>query len=71
MKDLTQIIIKLIISVIVLALAFAYLNKREPTNAIHFDINRQDTPSSPSKLKWTDPFRGVENVPSKPKNDPK
>ncbi|MBP7769861.1 MAG: hypothetical protein KA055_01915 [Aliarcobacter sp.] len=65
MKDLKQFIIKLIISAIVLALAFIYLDKREPTTAIHFDINKQDAPSTPSKLRWNDPFKGIENMPSK------
>ena len=72
MKDLKQLIIKIVISAIVLTIAFIYLEKKPPVNAIHFDISKPaDTKATPSQLKWHDSFKGVENVPSKPKTEPK
>ena len=38
---------------------------------INFDIKKQDTTPTPSKLKWHEPFKWVENVPSKPKAETK
>ncbi len=73
MKDLKEFIIKLIISAIVLAIAFSYLEKKPPVTAIQFPIRTQDTytPPTPSQLQWHDHFKGVENLPSKPKVQPK
>ena len=68
MKDIKSFIIKLTISAIVLAIAFFYLEKKPPVNAIHFNINKDAAPSIPSKLRWNDPFKGIENVPSKSNN---
>jgi hypothetical protein len=72
MKDLKYLIIKLLISAIILSVAFVYLEKKPAvTNAIHFDIKKKETSSNaPSQLNWYDTFKGVENLPSKPKNDP-
>ena len=69
MKNLKEFIIKLIISAIVLAFALIYLDK-EPTtsNSIQIPVKEQDnSPAIPSQLKWHDNFKGIENVPSKPK----
>lgn len=73
MKDLKSTLIKLIISAIVLAIAFVYLEKKPPTNSVQFEIQKKEenTPAIPSKLQWHDPFKGVSNVPSKPKVIPK
>jgi hypothetical protein len=72
MKDLKQLIIKIVISAVILILAFIYLEKKPPVNAIHFDISKpSDTPATPSQLKWHDSFKGIENLPSKPKISPK
>lgn len=71
MKDLKNTIIKLIISTIILLIAFSYLEKKPPTNAIHFDTsaNKKSEPAIPSKLQWHDPFRGIENLPNKQKEN--
>lgn len=74
MKDLKETLIKLIISAIVLAIAFAYFEKKPQTNAVDFNVlkkeeNTNSTPT-PGKLQWHDPFKGVSNVPSKPKPIP-
>ncbi len=67
MKDLKNFIIKLLISAIVLTFAFIYLDKPK-TTAIQFPVRDQDnTPPMPAQLKWHDNFKGIENVPSKPK----
>ncbi|MDD2896022.1 MAG: hypothetical protein PHG81_08375 [Aliarcobacter sp.] len=72
MKDLKEFIIKLIISAIVLAIAFTYLDKKPPVNSIQFPVKKQDsTPPTPSQLQWHDHFKGIENLPSKPKVQPK
>lgn len=73
MKDLKEFIIKLIISAIVLAIAFTYFDKKPPVNAIQFPVRTQDTYTqpTPSQLQWHDHFKGVENLPSKPKVQPK
>jgi len=66
MKDLKDTIIKLIISAIVLAIAFSYLEKKPTTTAIHFDTSKnQKTEATPSQLQWYDTFKGIENLPSK------
>ena len=68
MKDLKQLIIKIILTGIVLAIAFAYLGKKpQESNSINFEISKpsSDTKSAPSKLNWYDPFKGVNNMPSK------
>lgn len=73
MKNLKEFIIKLIISAFVLAFALIYLDK-EPTttNSIQIPGKEQDnSPAIPSQLKWYDNFKGIENVPSKPKAQPK
>ncbi len=72
MKDLKDFIIKIVISVIVLAFAFIYLDKKPTTtNSIQFPVRTQDnSPATPSQLKWHDNFKGIENVPSKPKVQP-
>jgi ATP/ADP translocase len=70
MKDLKSTIIKLIISAIILAIAFSYLEKKPTTTAIHFDTSKnQKTEATPSQLQWYDSFKGIENLPSKPKQD--
>lgn len=71
MKDIKLFIIKLTISIIVLAIAFIFLEKKPPVTAIHFDVSKKETTPTPSKLKWYEPFKGVENVPSKPKIETK
>ena len=73
MKDLKEFIIKLIISAVVLALAFSYLEKKPPTNTIQFPVRttQEPTPPTPSQLQWYDSFKGIENVPAKPKVQPK
>lgn len=68
MKDIKSFIIKLTISIIVLALAFYYLEEKPPINAIHFDISKPNNNHTPSSLQWKEPFKGVENVPSKSNN---
>lgn len=65
MKDIKSFMIKLIISIIVLAIAFFYLEEKPPVNIIKFDINQNKTSTTPSELKWYDPFKGIDNVPSK------
>jgi hypothetical protein len=68
MKDLKYFIIKLILSIIVLAIAFVNLEKKPPVNAINFDVSKQNTSTNvPSQLQWHDRFKGIENLPSKPK----
>jgi hypothetical protein len=70
MKDLKYFIIKLILSAIVLTIAFIYLEKKPPVNAIHFDVSRQDnSTNTPSQLQWHDRFKGIENLPSKAKEN--
>ena len=71
MKDTKAFIIKLTISIIVLAIAFIFLEIKPPVTSINFDIKKQDSTPTPSKLKWHEPFKGVENVPSKPKAETK
>ena len=72
MKDLKELIIKLLISAIVLAFAFIYLDKKPSSPTIQFPVKNQDnTPPIPSQLKWHDHFKGIENVPAKPKVLPK
>jgi|GEM_PF-5839310 len=72
MNDLKDFIIKLIISVIVLAIAFTFFEKKPAVNAIQFPVRKQETtPPSPSQLQWHDHFKGIENLPSKPKVQPK
>lgn len=71
MKDLKETLIKLIISAIILAIAFAYFEKKPQTNTIDFNVfkkeeNLNKTPT-PAQLQWHDPFKGVSNVPSNPK----
>jgi len=41
MKDTKAFIIKLTISIIVLAIAFIFLEKKPPVTAINFDIKKQ------------------------------
>lgn len=68
MKDTKGTLIKLTISIIILGIAFKYLEKKPQVNSIQFEIKPVDnTPPMPSKLQWHDPFRGVSNLPSKPK----
>ncbi|QKF66416.1 hypothetical protein AVENP_0856 [Arcobacter venerupis] len=71
MKDLKYFIIKLILSAIVLTIAFIYLEKKPPVTAINFEVNNKaDTSTNvPSQLKWHDHFKGIENLPSKPKEN--
>ena len=72
MKDLKEFIIKLAISAIVLIFVFIYLDKKPPTATIQFPVKNQDsTPPMPSQLRWYDDFKGIENVPSKSKVQPK
>ncbi len=72
MKDLKQLIIKIVLTAIILTIAFIYLEKKPPVSAINFDISKPaDTTAIPSQLKWHDSFKGIENVPSKPKAEPK
>ncbi len=72
MKNLKELIIKIVISVIVLGIAFVYLEKKPPIeNKIFFDTKKEKpTTNAPSQLNWYDSFKGVENLPSKPKIDP-
>jgi hypothetical protein len=72
MKDLKELIIKIILSAIVLTIAFIYFEKKPPVeNRIFFDTKKQTTTTNaPSQLQWYDSFKGVENLPSKPKIDP-
>ena len=66
MKDLKYTIIKLIISAIVLVIAFIFFEEKPALNGINFDINRKDnSPNIPSKLQCSEPFKGIENVPPK------
>ena len=66
MKDLKYTIIKLIISAIVLVIAFIFFEEKPALNGINFDINRKNNSSNiPSKLQWSEPFKGIENVPPK------
>ena len=70
MKDLKYTIIKLIISAIVLVIAFIFFEDKPTLNGINFDINRKNNSSNiPSKLQWSEPFKGIENIPSKPKEN--
>ncbi|BAK72612.1 MAG: hypothetical protein AB7S49_10400 [Arcobacter sp.] len=70
MKDLKYTIIKLIISAIILAIAFSYLEKKPPVNAIHFDTSsNKKTEATPSQLQWHEPFKGVNNLQPKPKEN--
>ena len=70
MKDLKYTIIKLIISAIVLVIAFVFFEEKPALNGINFDINRKNNSSNiPSKLQWSEPFKGIENIPSKPKEN--
>ena len=68
MKDIKGTLIKLTISIIILGLAFKYLERKPQVNAIQFDMKPVDnTPPMPLKLQWHDPFKGVNNLQSKPK----
>jgi len=70
MKDLKHTIIKLIISAIILSIAFYYLGEKPRVNIIHFDTSgNKETNPTPSKLQWYDSFKGIENVPSKEKDN--
>ena len=70
MKDLKYTIIKLIISAIVIVIAFIFFEEKPALNGINFDINRKNNSSNiPSKLEWDEPFKGIENIPSKPKEN--
>ena len=70
MKDLKYTIIKLIISAIVIVIAFIFFKEKPALNGINFDINRKNNSSNiPSKLQWSEPFKGIENIPSKPKEN--
>lgn len=72
LKELREFIIKLILSAIVLAIAFNYLEKKPPVNAINFEVSKpQESTNTPSQLQWHDHFKGIENLPSKPKTQPK
>ena len=70
MKDLKYTIIKLIISAIVLVIAFILFEEKPALNGINFDINRKNNASNiPSKRQWSEPFKGIENVPPKPREN--
>ena len=70
MKDLKYTIIKLIISASVIVIAFIFFEEKPALNGINFDINRKNNSSNiPSKLQWSEPFKGIENIPSKPKEN--
>lgn len=69
MKDLKSTIIKTTISAIILLIAFKYLEKKPDTPTFNITIFKKEDsnePPMPQKLKWHDPFKGVENLPSKP-----
>ena len=70
MNDLKYTIIKLIIIPILLIIAFIFFQEKPAVNAINFDlIKRDNAPSIPSKLQWHEPFKGIDNVPSKSKEN--
>ncbi|AXX89200.1 hypothetical protein CKA55_00240 [Arcobacter suis] len=69
MKDLTYTIIKLIIITAIIVIAFIFFQEKPALDGINFNINKRDAPSIPSKLQWSEPFKGIENVPPKPKEN--
>ncbi len=70
MNDLKYTIIKLIIISILLVIAFIFFQEKPAVNAINFDlIKRDNAPSIPSKIQWHEPFKGIDNVPSKSKEN--
>ena len=53
-----------------IVIAFIFFEEKPALNGINFDINRKNNSSNiPSKLQWSEPFKGIENIPSKPKEN--
>lgn len=73
LKIFLDTLFKILIAIAVIIFIYiAYKNMNFSKNTVNFASKKEQKEEyTPSKLKWSDPFKGVENVPNKNQKEKK